>query len=202
MGILIGFFNSSFFVALVGLAAIYIYFRQRNDKKRDAAKLILQEIRYAEQQIRNSGRGSHGYSLWSKLLPTSSWNDNVHLFTRDLKETQIDMISEFYSKATYIDFLIKERSRQKINPKPPTQVIPQVTQPPGAVTAQNPLPVEGSPQHQNQQQIMQLIQLPTLDELVTNQLLIQVSASIEFLYNTPAVEKLREISEQKWYHLF
>ena len=102
---------------LVGFIAIYLYIKQRIDKRRDAARLILQEIRYAEQQIRNSGRGARGYSLTSKLLPTNSWNDNIHLFIKDLKETQIDMISEFYSNATYIDYLITERSRQKIHPK-------------------------------------------------------------------------------------
>lgn len=57
---------------IVGLLAIYLYFKQKADRKRDTAKLILQEIRYAEQQIRNSGRGNRGYSLSSRLLPTNS----------------------------------------------------------------------------------------------------------------------------------
>ena len=99
---------------VVGFLAIYIYVKQKKDRKRDAAKLILQEIRYAEQQIRNF-RIAQSYSLASKLLPTNSWNNNIHLFVKDLEETEIDMISAFYSKATYIDSLIMERSKQKIN---------------------------------------------------------------------------------------
>jgi hypothetical protein len=103
----------------VGFFAIYLYLKQRKDRKRDAASLILQEIRYAEQQIRNAKITNPPiYSLASKLLPTNSWNDNIHLFIKDLKETEIDMVSAFYSKATYIDSLIEERSKQKINQSP------------------------------------------------------------------------------------
>ncbi len=185
---------------LVGFLAIYLYVKQRVDRKRDAARLILQEIRYAEQQIRNSGRGVRGYSLTAKLLPTNSWNDNIHLFIKNLKETQIDMISEFYSKATYIDYLIAERSRQKIHPKLSLRPSLQNTQVQGSVTAQPGVSEEILAQP-TQQQIMQIIQIPTPDENITIQLLVEVSSSIEFLYNTPAVEKLRQISERKWYHL-
>src|SRR3989338_6744253 len=107
---MLDFLNTDIFVSLstllVGGIAIYLYLKGKKDHKRDAARLILQEIRYAEEQMRNSGRGSRGYSLTARLLPTNSWNDNIHLFTKDLKETEIDMIGEFYSKAIYIDFLI------------------------------------------------------------------------------------------------
>jgi len=164
--------------------------------------LILQEIRYAEQQIRNSGRGTKGYSLSSKLLPTNSWNDNIHLFTRYLKETQIDMISEFYAKATYIDFLIAERSRQRINPKLSIRTLSQGVQSSASVTAQPTIPVDVIPDQPTPQQVAQIVQIPTPDELITIHLLTEISSSIEFLYNTPAVEKLRKISEKRWYQLF
>lgn len=193
------FFDSNFFVALVGFLAIYLYFKQKKDKKRDAARLILQEIRYAEQQIRNyRATIPPQYSLSSRLLPTNSWNDNIHLFIKDLKETEIDMISAFYSKATYIDSLIAERSKQKINPLP-VQSIPLSLPLPVSVTAQPHLPGGGDPQQVTPQQGYLFVQPPTLGELITNQLLAEVSSSVEFLYNTPAAEKLRKISEQKWY---
>ena len=182
---------------VVGLLAIYIYFRQRRDRKRDAARLILQEIRYAEQQIRNF-RIAQSYSLASKLLPTNSWNDNIHLFIKDLKETEIDMISAFYSKATYIDSLIVERSKQKINP-PLAPSIPVNLPPSGSVTAQPLLPGGAGPPQITPQQVLQIVQAPPIGELVTNHLLAEVSLSVEFLYNTPAAEKLRKISERRWY---
>jgi len=181
---------------VVGFLAIYIYIRQKKDKKRDAAKLILQEIRYAEQQIRNF-RIAQSYSLASKLLPTNSWNDNIHLFVKDLKETEIDVINAFYSKATYIDSLIVERSKQKIN----LHLAPFPLNPPpsASVTAQ-PLLSEGSdPQQITQQQVVTIVQSPTIGELITIQILADVSLSVEFLYNTPAAEKLRKISERRWY---
>ncbi len=56
----------------VGSLAIYLYLKQRADKKRDAARLILQEIRYVEQQIRNSKANMGVYLLSTKLLPTNS----------------------------------------------------------------------------------------------------------------------------------
>jgi hypothetical protein len=179
-----------------GVVAIYLYLKQRMDRKRDAARLILQEIRYAEAQIRNARiTNPPTYSLASKLLPTNSWNDNIHLFIKDLKETEIDMISAFYSKTTYVDSLIAERSRQKINP-PLAQSI-QLNPPPSAsVTAQPSLPGGGGPQQVPTQQVIQFLLSP--DE-VTNLLIAEVSSRVEFLYNTPAVDKLRKISERRWY---
>lgn len=180
---------------VVGFLAIYLYLKQRRDRKRDAARLILQEIRYAEQQIRNF-RIAQSYSSASKLLPTNSWNDNIHLFIKDLKETEIDMISAFYSKATYIDSLIVERSKQKINP-PLAQSIPLNPPPSASITAQPSLPGGGGPQQVTPQQV--IVPVQTIGELITAQLLAEVSLSVEFLYNTPAAEKLRKISERRWY---
>lgn len=179
---------------VVGFLAIYLYIKQRVDKRRDAASLILQEIRYAEQQIRNTEHGTRGYSLASKLLPTNSWNDNIHLFIKDLKETQIDLISNFYSQATYIDFLIMERSKQKLN-----QTFKEVGVP-GAIASQT-ITVGGIPQEVVQQQVTQLVPVPNPNEKTTVEILTDISTRIEYLYNTPAVEKLKKISERKWYHL-
>jgi hypothetical protein len=199
-GSLVTFFDSSFFVALVGFVAIYLYFKQKADGKRGAARLILQEIRYAEQQIRNSDRGKRGYELSSKLLPTNSWNDNIHLFTNDLKETEIDMISGFYSKATYIDYLILERSRQRLHPK--VLLSPQPASPIPSSSSGTAQPIQPGISVPPQPTQQQAVQVPTIDELVTIQILNEVSSSVEFLYNTPAAEKLRKISDGRWFYIF
>lgn len=189
--------NIGLITLIVGLSAIYLYLKQKADSKRDIAKLILQEIRYAEQQIRNSGRGTRGYSLSSRLLPTNSWDDNIHLFIKDMKETEIDMISEFYSQSAYIDYLIEERSKQKLNQKfllRPIAVGQQATLP---TAEDNPQQTQPTPQ-----QIAQIIQEPNFNEQITMNLLTDFSTKIEFLYNTPAAEKLRQLSERKWYQPF
>jgi len=198
---LVSFLNSNFFLALttlvVGGFAIYLYLKQKEDRKRDAAKLILQEIRYAEQKIRKY-REVKSYKLYDKLLPTNSWNDNIHLFIKELKETEIDLISDFYAKASYIDTLINIISQQKNNPPiivtSPTSSFQQSITPatPGVQPVENfqilapPQPVEVS-----------LLPLP-----ISQKILEDVSMNVEFIYNTPVVEKLREIANRKWYQLF
>jgi len=179
---------------IVGFLAIYLYVKQKKDRKRGAASLILQEIRYAEQQVRNSDHGKLGYTLSSKLLPTNNWNDNIHLFIKDLKESQIDMISQFYSQASYIDSLIIERTRQKINQQPSVPSADASQQSSGQVGISDPLEI--------QKQLERINQNPNLNEIITVSLLTEFSSKIEYLYNTSALEKLRKISVRKWYHLF
>jgi hypothetical protein len=188
---------------IVGFLAIYLYLKQRKDRKRDAARMIVQEIRHGEQQIRYAKLSQvpllFNFSVSSRLLPTNSWNDNRHLFTKDLTETEIDMISAFYSKTTYIDSLIAERSRQKTNPHL-TSTAPMNAPSSASVTAQPTSPGVGSPQPMPPQQFMPVVLGPgPLEEFITSQLISEVSSSVEFLYNTPATEKLRKISEKKWY---
>jgi len=172
--------NSNFFVALVGFLAIYIYFKQKGDKKREAARLILQEIRYAEQQIGNSERGLRGYSLTSKLLPTNNWSNNIHLFLRNLEQSEIDLISKFYSKAEYIDILIGKISDFKNLPKNPPKILPK-TKPVPAASKQE-LVIVGFDLMQDTQSILR-----------------ETSINIQFIYNTPAGEKLKKIVNKQWY---
>jgi hypothetical protein len=133
---LLHFANSSFFFALITLAvgssAIAIYVKQKQDSKRDAASLILQEIRYAEQKLR-SFIPAYGFNLHDHILPSSSWHHNVHLFVNDLSEYEIDLISSFYTKCEYIDILIKKIADQRFLPfiftplPPPNQpLVPQI----------------------------------------------------------------------------
>jgi len=103
-----------FITLLVGSVAIWTYNKQKQDVKRKAAKLILQEIRYAEQIIRNARTQASGnYSLSDKLLPINSWHENIDLFVKDLKESHIDLISRFFSQAQYLDVIIRSISDKK-----------------------------------------------------------------------------------------
>lgn len=173
---------------IVGFLAIYLYIKQRKDKKRDSASLILQEIRYAEQQIRKY-RAFGKYKLSDRLLPTNSWNENIHLFINDLKETELDLISSFYSKAAYLDIVIEKISDQKNTTMMVAQSSSFNSQ--ESITPQQP------------QQSLQPVEIEIMGLMPLSQkILSDVSQSVEFIYNTPVVEKLREISEKKWYQLF
>lgn len=197
------FLNSGFFIALVtfgvGLFAIYLYKKQQKDNKRNAARLIIQEIRYAEQQIRNAkmltASVETNYYMALKLLPTNSWHKNIHLFVEDLKEeNQIDLISQFYSQAAYLDSVIKIISDEKnktwnitksiilSDSKGEMQVINGQLFPSGYNTID--LLNEQSP-----------INIQT--KLQANKILSDVTNKIEFVYNSPAVDKLRSITEGK-----
>lgn len=115
--------DSQFFVALitlfVGSVAYLIYLKQKNDFRKDAANLILQEIRYAEQKIREvREKNDNKFHLADKLLPTNNWNKNIHLFISELEENQIDIISKFYSRVTFIDHLIRGIADNRAFPQP------------------------------------------------------------------------------------
>lgn len=178
---------------IVGTFAIFIYSKKTVSFKRDAASLILQEIRYAEQQIRNARESinSFKYPLSIKLLPTNSWHENIHLFINDLKETDIDLISRFYARAIYIDKLINMISDLK---GPMRVIVGQqvplslpLPQPELELGEKNPM---NEPRGQEEIVSMQFFAQIILEE---------VTREVEFIYNTPVVERLRKIATSKKY---
>lgn len=180
---LTAFFNSSFFVALttaaVGMFAIGLYSKQKGDKKRDAASLILQEIRFAEQQIRTGVEHDAQFVLGNRLLPTNNWNVNIHLFLNDLEETEIDLISRFYSKAAYIETLISKISDYKNKEHSVTGIV--INQNTPSSGAQNHIPI-----------------LP-VDPMANTQGLLKITCKgTEHVYNTPTGEKLKILAKKKF----
>lgn len=159
---------------LVGFVAIFLYLKQKKDHKRDAARLVLQEIRYAEQKVRNY-RTYGSYAFNEKLLPTNSWNTNINLFIKDLKETDLDIISKFYSSAAYLDEVVTVISNHS------NQLIIQPS-----------TPIES--------EVETKIASADLSE-PAKKLIEGISATIEYIYNTPAIDKLRSITEKKFYQI-
>lgn len=189
------------FIALVvGIFVFVLYRKQKLDHKRDSAKLILQEIRYTEQKIRKY-RETKNYKLYDKLLPTNSWNDNIHLFIKELKEIQnLDLISDFYAKASYIDTLIATISRQKNNPPIITSNLPPAPPPSFIPITPGVQPTEG---FQNlTPPLLPHTEIALMIPPISQKILEDVSMNVEFIYNTPIVEKLRKIAEKKWYQIF
>lgn len=90
--------------AIVGFFAFVIYKKQKNDYKRDAASILLMEIRYAEHLIdlyKNIGIRMDFYI--DQLLPTNSWNRYNYLFIKRLDRDEIDLINNFYNSCSLID---------------------------------------------------------------------------------------------------
>ena len=162
----------------VGLFAVLIYYKSKMDKERDAAKLILQEVRYADQKVRNY-RTYSSYNFTEKILPTNSWNKNINLFIRVLTESEIDLISRFFSSASYLDEVINAISDAK-NGKLISEELPDTVD--GIQVA------VGTGDLGKNEAAKQLIEV--------------ISKDIESVYNTPAADKLRKISEKKWLFFF
>ncbi len=92
-----------------GVIAFLIYYLNRRNRKQDAAKAILQEIRRAENIIKNY-KDYKQYKFKKKIIATNSWNDNLHLFVRDLSADSIDKISDLYSAGEYLDSVVDKVS--------------------------------------------------------------------------------------------
>jgi len=111
---------------LAAFVAFLVYLKQKADTKRDVAKIILQEIRRAEDII-SDYKQSGGYQFAKKIVATNSWGENLHLFVGDLDNDELDMISNLYSTGEYLDALIKEISDYTFKKEIETPKLPTIT---------------------------------------------------------------------------
>lgn len=178
----------------VGSFVFIIYKKQQNDSKRDLAKLIIQEVRYAEQLIKNASDIGYTYSLANRVLPTNSWNKNIHLFINNLNQSDVDTISKFYSNASYLDDLISHISEMKNNMLIPIKEVQNncslFREP--AINIENPTDTHEKSGMPSASGFYQSLSKPLLTE---------VSSKIEYIYNTPAIDKLRYIANKKWFQI-
>lgn len=105
--------NSNFFggvaTFLTAIVAILLYYWEQRKKKNDAAKIIVQEIRRAEDVI-NEYKEHKAYKFTKKIIATNSWAKNIHYFVNDLAQDEIDKISNLYSTGEYLDSIISKVS--------------------------------------------------------------------------------------------
>jgi hypothetical protein len=101
--------NMGIVTIIVGGLAYFVYWKQRQDNKRDAAKIILQEIRRAEE-IMNEYKEHGQYTFTKKIIATNSWSKNIHYFVGDFDIDELDKISTLYSTGEYLDSLIAKIS--------------------------------------------------------------------------------------------
>lgn len=111
---MLDFFNSNFFqtaiTLLVGLVALFIYYRQKKDHRRAAANSIYLEIQHIERNIPKikeaTRRGSLG-NLDVSLLREDAWSKYSHLFSADFDKDEWEIITNFYSNAKILDEAIR-----------------------------------------------------------------------------------------------
>lgn len=96
---------------IAGFLAFAIYFKQKADNKKDAAKILYIEITNAEQIMKASKEklelklGSE-YALSTEAMSTESWSKYKYLFLRDFDRLEWTLISDFYNKAKLFDLAV------------------------------------------------------------------------------------------------
>lgn len=124
------FWNSNTLLAittlLVGLSAYFIYWRQGVDRKKDAANIILLEIKNAETHLADAKETITSDNVLPETvfaMQTSSWEKYNYLFIRDFKENEWADINKFYEKCRQYDeavnyhntFFRKNEEQTRIN---------------------------------------------------------------------------------------
>lgn len=106
----VNFFDSSFFLALttlvIGFVALIVYRKQKIDKKKDAANIILLEIKDAEKHLLQAKETI----IKQEFLPeaifamrASNWEKYSYLFVRDFTDEEWDLVNTFYEKCKLYD---------------------------------------------------------------------------------------------------
>jgi len=200
---MISFFNSNFFIGLVtiivGLSAYLLYLKQKIDNKRNAARIILQEIRRAEDII--SDYKEHGrYKFTKKIIATNSWAKNIHYFVGDLDVDELDKISNLYSTGEYLDSVISKISDVKFeeNVKSFEESIQRMIKTiPVTPNVTSPIPTESS--GGQAQSGRQPITMPIAITLPApwKKLLDDITYKYEPIYHSAIVAKLKKIAQVK-----
>ena len=194
---------NGFATLLTAIVAISLYYWEKRKKKRDAAKIIVQEIRRAEDIISEYKERS-GYKFTKKIIATNSWAKNIHHFVGDLAQDELDKISGLYSIGEYLDSIIAKVSDQNFEDQVQShkneiqqifsglQTVTQ-NQQSTSVGAQSGEQIVSQPQQVVQKAIPIKIQIPP----PWKTLLDEISYNYEPIYHSSICEKLKKIEKIK-----
>lgn len=112
----------TFVTFIVGFVALFIYILTRKHQKKDAASVIIMEIRELEFNIEELKNNSKDLYDSSPIIIKGEWEKYRHLFVKDLDQDEYKAIDKFYNLANrieqerkmqkeFIEILIKEKAR-------------------------------------------------------------------------------------------
>lgn len=201
--ILMSFFNSSFFIALVtffvGGFAIFLYKRQKSDAKRDAAKIILQEIRRAEGVI-TEYKEHHEYKFTKKIIVNNSWAKNISYFVGDLEIDELDKITNLFSTGEYLDSIIQKisdyqfESGVEVFEKAQREIQEKIVQMQAQQTTPVAESVSGGQIRSGQTPLRQSPSIHITMETPWKSILDEITLSYEPIYNSPICQKLKKMA--------
>lgn len=95
-----------------GVIALIVYSKQKSDAKVQAARVLLVEIRAAEERIRQIREQTSGISISDLplIFPSNSWNKYSHLFVSDFDQDELRLISSFYDYGEQIEIFAKRNN--------------------------------------------------------------------------------------------
>lgn len=90
---------------LTGTVVIVIYFVQKKDTKRQAARVLLTEIRIAEERIGQISDKmlNNNVSDLPSVFPTKNWKQYSHLFVSDFDQDELKLINSFYDYGELVE---------------------------------------------------------------------------------------------------
>jgi hypothetical protein len=93
---------------LAGLTAGYLYSKQRRDSQKDAADIILREIKSAEEMLPTAKRiiedaKENGAPEKIQVMKNGSWPKLQHVLARRLPQDVMRSIGEFYDNCQLLD---------------------------------------------------------------------------------------------------
>lgn len=112
--------NSNLLVVILTLIGAFltyhIYASQIRKYKSDRARLILIEIRKAEDELKKIGHGTNnGANIVTDttshyfVLPTNTWKEFNYLFVSDFLPQEFEYLTDFYESCEYIQFLANKQ---------------------------------------------------------------------------------------------
>lgn len=97
---------------ITGGFAIVIYLFQKKDTKKQAARVLLTEIRIAEEKIEQTKDiiESDSSNDLPTIFPTKNWNKYSYLFISDFDQDELKLINLFYDYGETIEEFAKRNN--------------------------------------------------------------------------------------------
>lgn len=101
--------NLGFVTLITAASAFVVYWKQKSDKKSQIARLILLEIRTAEEKITQVKNQIEGIPMndFPSVLPINSWNKYAYLFVKNFDSDELKLINSFYNCCERIEEFAK-----------------------------------------------------------------------------------------------
>jgi hypothetical protein len=192
------FLDSSFFMALVtlivGSVALFIYFFQKRDKKREAANILILEIKQAENALR-SFMDIGAVNQETIILPNNGWQTYHHLFINDLSPEERGLLTRFYTSCETMETALRRmKNYWVLGNEERIRITQQHLYNAKEVSEATIKELDG----ENHFWGNSVYYAPNFDKTI----LADITSRMEHIINTPCWTKLEKIAKKSWLQRF